>query len=146
MKSARIVLVLALIALADVPVRAADGWSWRDLNPFTQREEPKTYHKRNSYAPSWAGDGPQYSTRSSENPSLLQRMSTGTRRLMGRTRDAFSFDTDKPKPRGDGQHIGWNSPIAPKREKKKTGWFSWLRRDETRPSESIDDFLEQPRP
>ena len=133
-----------LLALESQAARA----EWRDWVPFANKGSATATKKKTTSRTPLLGGKPIRST-GADKPSMMARMGNGTRKFLGRTKDALSFGDD-----GDdepsGRHTSWDDEAAPYRirEKKedKSSWFSWFRRDEPRPSATVQDFLSQERP
>jgi len=81
--------------------------------------------------------------KSSGGPSILARMSAGTKRFFTSTRNMFRVRSTETKTQFVGQHTGWQQPSKPQ---KKESWFSSMFAAEKPEPETPQEWLSQPRP
>ena len=139
MKTARILsagLALALLMVVQ-PALAEEGWLDK-LNPFAKKERQNTVSAR------------RYHTRNVE-PSPLEKLNAGTKKLFAGARDALTWKKPAPKRKPTNQHVPWiRQPQDPRylsnRKKKKKSWLdSLFRREEPKQPQSLKDWVGLPR-
>jgi len=117
-----LVLVLTVAATADA--------AWRDWVPFTKKSQSRT---------SMLDDRPVVSNvRNSKKPTMIGRMSNGTKRMWRSTTSIFrKKETDRRPISGETRRIRGRMP-----EKEDRGWFSWFRKKEQPEPKSVDPMRE----
>jgi hypothetical protein len=145
-------LLLATICLLSVVSTApAHAEGWRDWVPFSGKDEPATKKKKtstsSSRSPMWAQKSKKSTSKSSaDEPGMLSRMGTGTKQFFGRTKDALTWGDDDAAPAKRPSGVSWNGSARKPREEEKSAWWNFWQRDESRPSKTVEDFMNQERP
>jgi hypothetical protein len=125
--------MIAALCLACSSARA-EGWGW---NPFAKKEA--TTRKTSARSDGFGGSRPKLGTarpKVSGEPNLFQRMGESTMNLFG----------GGSKTKKSSRPTGWSGSSARNSDAEKSSWLSWFRREEPRPSQTIEGFLKQPRP
>jgi len=126
--------VLTLVIFAG-PAPAEEGWLGK-LNPFAKKE---THSKVSSR---------KYTAKKAE-PSALDKLTSGPKKLLAGTRDALSLKKPASKGKPTGQHTRWNdSSQAPRQassQKKKSWMDSLFRPEKPKQVESMKDWVGLPR-
>lgn len=141
----RLSLLLAACLLMTGTQARAEGWLTGWL-PGGDKSEKKT-----SRFGLLDGKPLRSTSRSSaaKEPSLWQRFSTGTRKFVDRTKDALTpGDGDSESERPSGRHFNWDDPPrkASRKKDEPSFWTRLFKRNEPRPSKTIQGFLSQERP
>lgn len=122
---------ICLSSLLVTKVQADEGWKFPSLNPFKKSDEsaPKPKSPSKGKISDGAGTGsskfweskPAAANASSNQPSTWDKMSTGTKNLMGKTKSALTpWKTEEPAPTRPA--TGTNR-FGTKKQADK-GWFS----------------------
>jgi hypothetical protein len=144
-------LLLATICLLSTDsTTPAHAEGWRDWVPFAGKDEPAAKKKKSSSSssrsPTWGQKSKKPASKTSAGePGVLSRMGTSTKQFFGRTKDALTWGDDTETKKPAGERVSWNSPSRKPKE-EKSSWWNWWQRDESRPSQTVEDFMRQERP
>jgi hypothetical protein len=139
-------IVATCLLLMTSSVRA-EGWLTGWI-PGAKKESSTSAKSSTTRTPLLGGKSLRSTSKTAaKQPSMWQRMTSGTRRLAANTKEALTFGGDeKPK----GRHSSWDdaTPARSSRKQKDEPSFlsRWFQPDEPRPSKTVDDFLSQKRP
>jgi len=127
--------VLTLVIFAG-PAPAEEGWLGK-LNPFAKKE---THSKVSSR---------KYTAKKAE-PSALDKLASGPKKLLTGTRDALTGKKTAPKRKPTSQYVPWNgtsqAPRQASSQKKKSWMDSLFRPEKPKQVESMKDWVGLPRP
>lgn len=145
-------LAAVIVAAVNLPA-AAEGWPALTLNPFKSSDQPS---KSNSGSnplrlPDLTGRSSKKTVKTKE-PSTWQKLSTGTKKALTKTKETLLPWTKKEDPNQSilERYTVNDLDYSPQPKKPKTGLASWLssddeEEDDGRPK-TVTDFLKQPRP
>ena len=131
-------VALAFVLVAE-PAMAEEGWLAK-LNPFAKKEKSgtlsaRTYNVKNKRA----------------EPSALEKLGTGTKKLLAGARDTLTWKKPAPKRKPTNQYVPWmqnpkNPRYARSQQKKKSWLGSLFRREEPKRVQTLKEFVGMPRP
>jgi hypothetical protein len=146
-RTSRTALLVLILALGVTAVAKAGPW-W---NPFA-RNDPST---NPNYAPGKMVingkpiNGSSVQTPKSMGAEAVDKVSQGTKRAFTSTKDALSFKKKPAPPPGFGQQPSWSRtpPGQKKPVKQKPSMFgSWFKPKEPKGPNTVEEFLQSPRP
>lgn len=136
------VLSLSLVAVlwAGQSSTAAEPWSPQKTRYYGTPAEPSAWEKLD------AGAKKLFAHTSAGTNRFFVQTGEGTKRFLAGTRDALTWKRPAPRRPAPNSYAPWPGSAEPGRyaqaQKKKGSWFgSLFRRQEARPSESLEDFL-----
>jgi len=129
MNARRCTLTLVLVGLSAAVVASAEA-AWRDWVPFAKKSQTRT---------SMLDDKPVVSNvRNSKKPTMIGRMSNGTKRMWRSTTGIFRKKEPPRRPiSGETRRIRGRMP-----EEEDRRWFSWFRKKKQPEPESVDPMRE----
>ena len=148
MNVARMLFAAAMMGMFAAPVARGEGWSLSKLNPFAKKETGRT-----------APPSRQITRRTTAPPKSampdlfapIKKFNSGTKKFITRTADFLSpknLIPGKKTPSAESARRDSSSRWASMtggREKKASLIPSWLRPEQSRPSRTTSEFLQQPR-
>ena len=129
MKVARICLLLLLAgALAGAQTAWADGWSLGNLVPFAKSHKDKSTRKKSSQ------------------PSAIQQLGTGTKKVVTTTADIVTLKWLAPKKKPAEPEYRWARKSRRAEPPKKSLLDYLLPPKEPPPPQTLDEWMAQERP
>jgi hypothetical protein len=151
-----IAVVLVSACAANRPVQAEDGWKFPNLNPFKKSDDTGSSGKKKASAKlsdkphgsswKWWGSTNNSSTSRTSEPSTWDKMSSGTKSLMTKTKSAITpWKTEEATTKRSA--TGTNRLVSKKKQEKSSWLPTW--KTEKEPSDgprTLSDWVGLPKP
>lgn len=151
--SLSLILVLVLVSSA----RAEWGWKMPNLNPFKQQDSHPAHIARDSKPQAgwhWLGAAKKPAAPAAPQPSMWQRMSSGTKSAWTKTKTTLNPWASKPKQEeeivitGSNSYFSQMANTSTRQPAKKPMWAWGAEEDNEKPRKagSVSDFIGAKRP